>query len=75
METGMATSPDLRSSWKDFKNRILFPPVCVIDKCVEALVEPLPEDNSRSGLIEGHHAAGDQHVEGHLRAKSSVSTS
>ena len=72
METGMATSPDLRSSWQDFKNRILFPPVCVIDKCVEALVEPLPEDNSRSGLIEGHHAAGDQHVEGHLRSQALV---
>ena len=75
METGMATSPDLQSSWQDFKHKILIPPVCVIDKCVEALVEPLPENDSRSGLIESHHAAGDQHVEGHLRAKSSVSTS
>ena len=74
METGMATSPDLQSSWQDFKNEILFPPVRVIDKCVEALVKPLPEDNSRSGLIEGHHAAGDQHVKGDLRAKSSLST-
>ena len=75
METGMATSPDLRSSWQDFKHKILFSPVCVIDKCVEALVEPLPENDSRSGLIEGHHAAGDQHVKGDLRAKSSLSTS
>ena len=72
METGMATSPDLRSSWQDFKHKILIPPVCVIDKCVEALVEPLPEDNSGSGLIEGHHAAGDQHVKGHLRSHAVV---
>ena len=72
METGMATSPDLRSSWQDFKNMILFPPVCVIDKCVEALVEPLPEDNSGSRLIEGHHASGDQHVKGHLRSQALV---
>ena len=70
METGMATSPDLQTGWQDFTNKIFFPPVCVVDKCVEALVEPLPEDNSRSGLIEGHHAAGDQHVEGHLQTRS-----
>ena len=72
METGMATSPDLRSSWQDFKHKILFSPVCVIDKCVEALVEPLPENDSRSGLIESHHAASDQHVEGHLRSQALV---
>ena len=72
METGMATSPDLQTGWQDFTNKIFFPPVCVVDKCVEALVEPLPEDNSGSGLIEGHHAAGDQHVKGHLRSHAVV---
>ena len=41
-------------------------PVSVVDKCVETLVEPLPENNSRSGFVEGHHAPGYQHVEWNL---------
>lgn len=37
-----------------------------IDQSIEALIQPLPEDNGRRRAIEGHHAAGDQHVHRNL---------
>jgi hypothetical protein len=42
-------------------------PVGVVDQSVEGLIEPLPEDHSRGGLVEGHHPSSYQHVHGHLR--------
>ena len=41
-------------------------PVGVINHGIEALVDPLPEHDCRGGLVEGHHAARDGHVEGDL---------
>ena len=41
-------------------------PVGVVHHGIEALVHPLPEDDGGRGLVEGHHAAGDGHVEGDL---------
>lgn len=54
---------------------ISFSPVCVVDKCIEALVEPLPENNGRCGFVESHHATRYQHVERNLlKIISSVKT-
>ena len=38
-------------------------PIGVVDHSVEALIDPLPEHHGRGGLVEGHHAASDGHVE------------
>ena len=38
-------------------------PIGVVDHSVEALIDPLPEHYGWGGLVEGHHAAGDGHVE------------
>ena len=52
-----------------------FSPVCVVDKRIEALVEPLPENNGRCGFVESHHATRYQHVERNLlKIISSVKT-
>lgn len=37
-------------------------PVGVVDQGVERLIDPLPEDDGRRRLVEGHHAPGDGHV-------------
>ena len=41
-------------------------PVGVVHHRIEALVDPLPEHDGGGGLVEGHHAPRDGHVEGHL---------
>ena len=46
--------------------KLYFEPVSVVNKGIEALIEPLPEDDSRSGLVKSHHAASNHHVERNL---------
>lgn len=43
----------------------------IVDQCVERLINPLPENDSRHRLVEHQHTAGDQHVHRHLRRHSS----
>ena len=43
-----------------------FKPVGVVDKGIEALIEPLPEDDGRSRLVESHHTSSNNHVKRNL---------
>lgn len=63
----MTASPDLESK-QLCKNAIHanFEPIGVVDQGIEALIEPLPEDDRWSGPVESHHAAGNNHVERNL---------
>lgn len=42
--------------------------ICKIDKCIERLIDPLPEYNLRHSSIELKHSASNQHTTGHLKA-------
>jgi len=37
-----------------------------LTKCIERLVDPLPEDDSGSCLVESHHTSCDHHVAWYL---------
>ena len=45
----------------------LVEPVGEVYKCIEALVDPLPENHRWSCFVKGHHATCDNHVKGNLR--------
>ena len=49
-----------------------YSPVGVVDKRVETLVHPLPEDDLRRALVERHHAPRDGHVHRDLRQQDGV---
>ena len=36
--------------------------ICVVNNSIKGLIDPLPENHSRSGPVESHHATSDDHV-------------